>query len=339
MGCGPGKEQSKYGMDESQEATSLDANEKEKIAAQKNKPRRPGVSAEPAGAPDPNWVAPKYEKSDEARRGLIEKIKANRDCQVLIGHLDDSVLDAIVDAFFPKVVPDGENLITQGDEGDYFYIVETGRFDIFVTRGSPPVTGKVMTAEPGAIFGQLALLYNAPRAATCTSVGESQVWAMDRETFRNMLISDESTKKKTYESFLENVEILQHLNTFERSKVADLLVPEHYNAGDDIIVQGATGDAFYFLEKGTADVYIAGDAGEIKVLTYDKKGQYFGEIALLTESVRRATVRSGPRGCNLLKLEKADFERSFLPLKQTMVTMIDKYPKYAEFITSDGVRA
>ena len=46
-------------MDESQEATSLDANEKEKIAAQKNKPRRPGVSAEPAGAPDPNWVAPK----------------------------------------------------------------------------------------------------------------------------------------------------------------------------------------------------------------------------------------------------------------------------------------
>lgn len=154
---------------------------------------------------------------------------------------------------------------------------------------------------------------------------------MDRETFRNMLISDESTKKKTYEGFLENVDMLQHLNSFERSQVADLLVPEKYDAHCNIITQGEQGEAFYFIEEGTAKVFISGDQGEVEVFKYETKGQYFGEIAILTESVRRATVRAGEGGCRVLKLSKNDFDRCFVPLMDSMKNNIDKYPKYAEF--------
>ena len=52
----------------------------------------------------------------------------------------------------------------QGTPGDYFYIVESGTFDVFVTRpGGAPT--KVTSYSAGAGFGELALMYNAPRYA------------------------------------------------------------------------------------------------------------------------------------------------------------------------------
>ena len=52
-----------------------------------------------------------------------------------------------------------------GDEGDYFYVIDSGKFDIFVAKGgAEPI--KVGTVSRGQSFGELALMYNAPRAAT-----------------------------------------------------------------------------------------------------------------------------------------------------------------------------
>lgn len=56
--------------------------------------------------------------------------------------------------------------MSSGETGDNFYIVDQGKFDIFVTRTDGKTT-KVLEATPGMSFGELALMYNAPRAATC----------------------------------------------------------------------------------------------------------------------------------------------------------------------------
>lgn len=52
-------------------------------------------------------------------------------------------------------------IIKQGEIGDFFYVLEEGHCDIFVEG-----VGKVMDVSPGGSFGELALMYNAPRAAT-----------------------------------------------------------------------------------------------------------------------------------------------------------------------------
>lgn len=72
----------------------------------------------------------------------------------------------------------GDNCITQGENGDYFYFVQYGHFDCFVDDK------KVQDYEPGSGFGELALLYNAPRAATVIAKGNVRVWCVDRTTFR-----------------------------------------------------------------------------------------------------------------------------------------------------------
>jgi len=46
----------------------------------------------------------------------------------------------------------------------------------------------LLNYNPGEIFGELALLYNAPRAASIYSVGESSCYALDRECFNNIVI-------------------------------------------------------------------------------------------------------------------------------------------------------
>jgi MFS family permease len=74
-------------------------------------------------------------------------------------------------------VPPGEPVITEGDAGDRFFVIDRGR--VLVTRES------LLLRElgPGAWFGELALLRDTPRTATVTAETTVSLWAVGRETF------------------------------------------------------------------------------------------------------------------------------------------------------------
>lgn len=70
-------------------------------------------------------------------------------------------------------------LISLGDTGDSFYVVEEGNFDVFVTKDK--TTKRVTVRGAGTSFGELALMYNAPRAATVTvRYGFCSYWYLSR---------------------------------------------------------------------------------------------------------------------------------------------------------------
>ena len=86
----------------------------------------------------------------------------------------------VVDAMDEKQCFKGDVVIKEGDEGDVLYIVDSGTLSctkIFKGNSDPTWLKKY---EPGEAFGELALLYNAPRAATITSDGGSTLFALDR---------------------------------------------------------------------------------------------------------------------------------------------------------------
>jgi cAMP-dependent protein kinase regulator len=302
--------------------------EAEKRAKMAGRMRRDSVSAAVMRVND-SYKPPSHEKSKEEREALVEMINKNKDCGVLFGHLDKANFNQVIDAFKKMEVPAGENLIKQGDEGDYFYVVISGKVDIFVARkGDKPPGNKVLSVSSGAIFGQLALMYNAPRAATCSVVEDASVWALERETFQQTLINQQSVTKKGYEGFLEGLDFFQHLNHYERSRVADLLHPLTLKKDEAVIKQGDEGDAFYIIEKGQCAASIDGEKGEVVVKTYDKPGQYFGERALLKGEPRAATVRAVEDGSIVLQLKKEDFDATMGPLMDQMKANLDKYPQY-----------
>ena len=86
----------------------------------------------------------------------------------------DDEMSNVRDHFFPCETNKGEVIMKQGDEGDNFYIIDQGSVDIFVNDA------KVVTIGEGGSFGELALIYGTPRAATVTAATDIKLWGIDR---------------------------------------------------------------------------------------------------------------------------------------------------------------
>ena len=91
-------------------------------------------------------------------------------------------MDEIVDVMLPKSFNTGEALMRQGEDGDLFYIIEEGSCDILVSKDG--VTETVMECRAGDSVGEMALMYNGPRAATVHPSAYVKAWALDRMSFK-----------------------------------------------------------------------------------------------------------------------------------------------------------
>lgn len=253
-----------------------------------NRGRRTSVSAESmAPTTDKNYVKVIIPKTQEQRKRIQVSISNN----FLFKNLDEEQYTDVVNAMSEKRAVNGDIVIKQGGVGDFFYVVETGTLDIFISKnGNPPI--KVGDYGPGASFGELALMYNAPRAATIVATSDCILWALDRITFRKILMENTSRKRKMYEIFLEEVPLLQSLEPYERHKIADALESVTYNDGEIVIKQGDVGENFYLMESGEATVLQEDDQGVVHEISTLHKGEYFGELALLTDKPRAATIKA-----------------------------------------------
>jgi cAMP-dependent protein kinase regulator len=304
-----------------------------KPVATSGKPRRQGVSAEATKGDDADWVPPVHPKSAEERAQLSEIIKTSHDSKLhmLFGNVNTETFDKILDATLLKDFQIGDQAIEQGAVGDYFYIVKSGSFDIIVKKGSEPPK-KVFEAGPGFAFGELALLYNAPRTATIKATSPSQVWCLDRTAFRNLVVKSSEAQFKEYTNFLGGVDIFQVLDDNERAALAEVLEEEDFEEDEAIVEQGERDDKMFILRKGNAVACIKGDQGEVEVKQY-KEGDYFGEIALLSGEPRKASVYAcGP--CSCLYITRATFLRILGPLQGVLERNISSYEKYQDAIAS-----
>lgn len=67
----------------------------------------------------------------------------------------------------------------------------------------------------GGSFGELALIYGTPRAATIKAKTDCRLWAIDRDTYRRILMGSQIRKRKLYDELLRNVEIFSKFRSLE----------------------------------------------------------------------------------------------------------------------------
>jgi cAMP-dependent protein kinase regulator len=143
--------------------------------------QRSSVSAEVYGAfnKKEDFVARVITKTNEQKERIIARVMQS----FLFSSLDDKELHTVIDAFEEVRFNAGDTVISQGETGDVLYLVDTGTLDCFKVfkKGDEPTFLKIY--NPGEAFGELALLYNAPRAATIIAKTNCLLWALDRETF------------------------------------------------------------------------------------------------------------------------------------------------------------
>jgi|SaaInl47_10m_RNA_FD_contig_71_387108_length_1544_multi_9_in_0_out_0_1 cAMP-dependent protein kinase regulator len=312
----PSDEESDEGMCEEEEAKMM-----QRMAMS----RRKSVSAEgydPDDDDDEDEQHVIHGKSDEQRKRLTTVVES----MLLFKNIDAEQFNQVIDAMFEKVVEPGENIIKEGDDGDYFYVIESGQYDVL--KEIDGEQKKVFQYDNKGNFGELALMYNAPRSATVTSVTPGNLWALDRETFRRIVVKSQAKKRRQYEQFLAKVELLSTLNEEEISKVADAIEPKKYNDGELVISQGDAPDYFYIVCEGKVDIRRRGDdknnPNDEKHLITLESGKYFGELAFITHKPRAASCyANGPVTCACLDISA--FERLLGPCKKLLERNMELY--------------
>eukprot|EP00388_Colpodella_angusta_P016307 GDKJ01040390.1.p1 GENE.GDKJ01040390.1~~GDKJ01040390.1.p1 ORF type:complete len:411 (-),score=107.76 GDKJ01040390.1:1812-3044(-) len=269
--------------------------------------QRASVSAEVFGAFNKKlaFTPPVYPKTQD-QLARLKKILTN--C-FMFAALDPKDLESVTLAMQEKILPPNDRIIKQGDAGDCLYVVESGALQCFKKFGNDPTEKMVKRLEVGDVFGELALLYSVPRAASVQSDGECVVWALDRLTFNHIVKDAASRRRALYESVLKKVSILEGLDDYDRSKLIDALKVEHFNPGDFIVRQGDDGEALFILEEGNAyaEKTYEGQAQPKKVFEY-KAGDYFGELALLRNEKRAASIVASSK-CKCLAIDRRAFKR------------------------------
>jgi len=162
----------------------------------------------------------------------------------------------------------GDVIIHQFDEGDRFYIADFGEYDVEVavpkTKPNtdpdlPPVRIEGEFEPPKRVFsydsrqgsnpcfGELALMYSKPRAATVKAKTDGRLWALERKAFRTILMK---TPARSLVQLLRKVEVLKPLSRLDLQRMADLMTEEKFVDGQAIVKQGENGETFYIISHG-----------------------------------------------------------------------------------------
>eukprot|EP01016_Furgasonia_blochmanni_P018949 TRINITY_DN2135_c0_g1_i3.p1 TRINITY_DN2135_c0_g1~~TRINITY_DN2135_c0_g1_i3.p1 ORF type:complete len:226 (+),score=78.90 TRINITY_DN2135_c0_g1_i3:102-680(+) len=174
-------------------------------------------------------------------------------------------------------------------------------------------------------------LYNAPRAATIKATGPCTLFALDRECFNHIVKDASIRKRQKYEDFLARLELLDTMDPYERSKIADALRPVKFQKDEFVVREGDKGDTFYFIESGEAIATKSKKGGGSDVVFEYKAGDYFGELALLRDTPRAASIVA-KSDLSLVSLDRNAFKRLLGPLDEILKRNFKRYEKYSNIM-------
>jgi len=256
------------------------------------------------------------EKTEEEKTCIAEAIRAS----VVFQKITNSQRELLYKVMEPMKVKAGQWIIKQGTLGDRFYIVQFGTFEVrIVSEGAEDAEGtggNVVHVYEGSrekdqhpCFGELALMYSTPRAASIIAKTDGMLWALHRFAFKKV-----TAERGSREGAVEILKKIDQLKGFSPDGLEDLasyLCEAKYAKGDVLIRQGEVGESiFVMLPGGGAEdlVQTKEDGSDERTLS---DNDYFGEEILEMRSQKRygSTVKAtGKISC--WTLSRSDVKRA-----------------------------
>lgn len=225
---------------------------------------------------------------------------------LLAGGSEDQIRELLLSSEFHRVQRGGV-IFEQHDFSESLYMILDGSVDIFVKTDAGEVKD-VGRKGAGAFFGEMSLISGRRRTATIKAASDGLLWEVGRKAMLKFIHMTPTAKAAVDKIFFVNA---FQTYLFPKSDPAMLArLAEHakvLNLEKDrvIIKEGDPGDAFYFLRSGKVQISKMRDGREV-ILSYRSSGDYFGEMALMNDQPRMATVTAIDR-VEVIQLLKEDF--------------------------------
>lgn len=173
-------------------------------------------------------------KDEELKQRIISRLNKS----FMFAALDEREKDIVVNAMEEKHFKKDDWVIKQGESGDNLYVVDQGELDCYKRFPNTQEDTYLKVYKPGESFGELALLYNAPRAASIQSREDCTLFSLDRLTFNHIVKDAAMRKREKYVNVLKSIDLLSMMDPYERSHVADGIRSANFSAGECIIREG-----------------------------------------------------------------------------------------------------
>jgi protein kinase A len=222
----------------------------------------------------PGFTIPVFTHSEYEEETIRSALHRN----AFFADVPNSQLLQLISAFEPCKFEAGDIIVNQGDEGDCFYIMQSGLVEFTVNEEH------VGTGERGTSFGELSLLYSCLRGATVLAMDETHLLRVDKSTFRYLMQPQLEQAARQKWRLLRGVSFLEHLRSSDFSKLSAVMKPVMFRPGDKLVKKGEKGNALYIVGEGR--VRRNTDTTDQTLST----GAYFGEHALTTEEPYKYSV-------------------------------------------------
>ncbi|HYL17369.1 MAG TPA: cyclic nucleotide-binding domain-containing protein [Burkholderiales bacterium] len=190
----------------------------------------------------------------------------------------------------------GETVFVQGDYTSTFFSILEGEVNIEAvsTANKPGVTTRRLTLKRGQFFGEMGLLSGRRRSATVKAGENCVLIETPRRSMLKLISSVASVKRQIDETSVRTV-VRTHVAPWIpeadlKEMVADATIKD-FAAGETLFKEGDEPDGLHVIRSGSVAI-VRKIGGKDVVLAYAAAGNYVGEMALLSNAKRTATVRA-----------------------------------------------
>jgi len=259
---------------------------------------------------------------------------------------------ALADAMAPQTFQTGSTIITQNDDGDSFYIIQTGTCDVVIDGKT------VASLKAGDYFGEVALIRDEPRMATIKATSRVEALMVTRETFVKLGLNSKldfpkrwavagggtkvsvkpPTPKTPDEVALikkalkanQNLTSTVELDDEKIMKMIDVMWAGEYPKATKLITQGdLKADYFYVIMKGEFEIHKSEEGGSEKQAAAAPLGKLgpgdsFGELALMYTAARAATIVA-VTDARVMEISRPQFKNILAAASDQMTKVYFKY--------------
>ncbi|MBM4287689.1 MAG: cyclic nucleotide-binding domain-containing protein [Deltaproteobacteria bacterium] len=223
----------------------------------------------------------------------------------LISTLSQEWLNTIYSQGKIEVVAPGQEILQEGETGKDFYIIIDGAFSII--QGNNELT----RMGTGDFFGEIPILEDNLCTFTVKTTTKGRMMVIPRAVFLQMakrtIIGKRLLKLHQMRPALLECGWVKELPLQIIDRLAEKLTRRTFKSGEIITHEGEKGDEIFYLERGKVSVFMTGK-GQGEKISSMAENQFFGELAVLGDGIRTATVIA-EEDTSLLVLRRPDFER------------------------------